>query len=355
MFKLKRRKTDVDYLGYIDCSIGPTVQGWVIKKGSTDAVCIKVICGDEVRIVQADMYRPDIHKKGLHSTGLCGFKVHFSRSNINVATVEVLQTINSLRKSRESYRRHKLFLIHLPKTAGTSFNTLVKRSLGEDDFLVHIEGQRDNWEHIVKKRYLAGHVNYDRYATFFKNKGYSSIVFFREPISQLVSHLNWVRHIHDIQETDFAKNHPDAVKNIAQQLSLIDYASVAELQRFVRKMPKSMYGLFDNMQVRFMAGVPSDRRVQDVDVQIALNNLRNIQMIGITEKFTDSIRYISSVTDLDLDANGPVVENKAPFTYGFDSSNSRLVDAVQPLIKYDIQLYQAALKYFEVQFSQIQR
>ena len=337
---------DADYRGFIDSAVGPEIRGWALKVGSDSPICVKITCGSEVKVVVADVYRQDLEKNGVHKTGLCGYKVSFSKNNFNVAKVEVLQEIRELERSRQYYTDRKILLIHLPKTAGTSLNSIMKKVLPDGDALDHIEGHIDKWNGINKRKFLSGHIQFDQYENYFKRHQYICAVLFREPISQLASHLNWVRHIEDVKDSAFAQKHPDVVKNIARTLSRLDYSNVQTMNRFARGLPKGMYGLFDNMQVRFMANVPGDRKVNKDDLDTAIRNLAHVQLPGLTENFNQFITFLKEVTGIKIHTNKVVHENKAKYTYGFDTQDNQLQKAVEPLIIFDNQLYDAAKTYF---------
>ncbi len=351
IFTLKRRRTDTEYIGFAESTVGPSVSGWIVKKDSLDPVCLKITCGDEIRVVQADLFRPDIQKRGLHGTGLCGFKVHFSRSNCNVAKVEVLQTVNKLRKARQYFKNERFFLIQMPRTGSSLFNSIVKNALDEQMFMDQIESSKNEWENMTNRQFLSGHIQFAGYSAFFKNKGYRCIVFFREPISQLTSHLNWIRSLQAVKSHDTNTKIPTSIQIVAKHLSQINILDVDELSGFVMGIPKNMYGLFDNVQVRFLANVPADRRVEEHDVRAAINNLREIDLIGLAEKFDDSVRYFSDVTEMTLDSYSVQKESLFTDTLGFDVKSRNLINALKPLSAFDDMLYEVASSYYESQVS----
>ena len=348
MFKQKRIKVEgnSEYLGYTDSRIGPYISGWVVNKASNEPVLVRVRCGDEVKYVEANIFRKDVAKQYPDLNSQCGFEVMFSKNNFSIPVVEIIEVKTRLRQKKAELGDKKLFLIHLPKTAGSSFNTIISNSVGASNVKFHIEGQEEQWEKFSNNRYLSGHVRFNKYESYFKPKGFGSAVFLRKPINQLVSHLNWVRHIYDVRDTEFANNHPEAVKKIALQLSVLDYTNPEVMEEFSKNIPKPMYGLFDNMQVRFLANVPGDRRVSPQDCRLAINNLAKIDLLGITEKFQTSIASISLSTGMDLNTHCDVHENQTKYTYGFNPLDVKLKQSIAPLIYFDNLLYKVGLKIF---------
>ena len=143
------------------------IRGWATRVGSDQPVTVKITCASEVKYVVADEFREDVKNAGIHPSGFCGFSANFDRLNVDIATVDIVQSVASLPKSQLSLKDKKLFLLHLPKTAGSSVNTIFSDIYGEDHALTHIESQRNQLELLASKKFLSGHLNFNCYKIIF--------------------------------------------------------------------------------------------------------------------------------------------------------------------------------------------
>lgn len=64
-----------DIIGYVDRVTSTEIVGWVRSKESLQKVELELKVGDTlIQTAKANLYRQDLKTKGLHPTGLCGFK-----------------------------------------------------------------------------------------------------------------------------------------------------------------------------------------------------------------------------------------------------------------------------------------
>jgi adenosyl cobinamide kinase/adenosyl cobinamide phosphate guanylyltransferase len=66
------------FLGNVDRATTQFVSGWAHVRGRKDHARVTILLDDKViATAVADRARPDVHKKGVHPTGFCGFRYEF--------------------------------------------------------------------------------------------------------------------------------------------------------------------------------------------------------------------------------------------------------------------------------------
>lgn len=350
--KQKEQLVNIDknnYIGRVDEMFLPLVRGWAGCKNSTEAHWVKITKGEECQVVLANKPRADVVKSGLLAFENCGFSASFSDNNISQAHIEILLPVSPVTHSQPSYINRKLFFLHIPKTAGSSVNDSLQKQLQKVPTYTHIEGIEERWQQLLDSRFLSGHITYPVYEKVFSTANFILAAFFREPYQHLVSHLNWVRHLSEPEKQDFLLEHPQVIQNISKRLSTLDFTSTDMWALFVKDMKPVQFGLFDNLQVRYLSDVQHGERVNEGHLQQALQRLKNIHLVGIAENFNDSMSLIHQAMGFDAPAEKGVRSNVNSFSYGTKSSEVEFQKAVEPLVKFDRILYQQALLQFEQQ------
>ncbi len=334
------------YKGYVDSSIGPVVRGWAIDTASSSPVTVRVTCGSEVQYVEASDYREDLLAVGQHPTGFCGYKVEFSEYNVDVATVEIIEKIKTLPASKMSFKNHQWFLLHLPRSAGSSFTRVMDKVLGDKNTENTIETKQDNLDAYIENQFVSGCVGYDFFVENFSAHNFVSLVFLRDPIKQLISHINWVRHLDDIKETDFAKNHPESVLKLASKLNAINFNDLKSVATHFSNLTPLETSLFNNMQTRYLADMYKGP-IQYQDYVKAKQNLSKIHFVGITEAFEKSVMKFSEHAGMDLSEHVSTQVNVNRYKDGLSPENNELALFLKPLIEYDQLIYDYGKTIFE--------
>lgn len=351
----KQVALDISKLGYFGCTdelMRPCVSGWIsYTDESINPVSLKITKGAEVRFVQADDIRNDVLKTGRVKTAMCGYSVSFSADNFECAVVEVLSPTGKLSKVTTNYKNRKIFFIHIPKAAGSSVNDLIS-SVIDGSYYTHIEGLRSSWNEIKDARFLSGHIRYNDYENNFSQHDYVVFAFLREPFSHLKSHMNWVRRLAEPELVNSRDSHSVIVHKIADDLATLDFSDVNNIECYVKRIKPIAYGLFDNCQVRYLSDVKPNERVSQKHLDQAINNMRHLHFVGISEYSKESQTQLLSFLGLEAKA-AETKSNVNSYDYGLNVNKKLIIDALNPLVKYDLQLYAEAKNIFSLQSQRI--
>jgi hypothetical protein len=182
-----------------------------------------------------------------------------------------------VRESSRSSRDSLLIFLHLPKTAGSTFNRILFRQyprqaifrVGDGTWNPTIDDLRElPDERKSALQLVVGHISFGIHEAFPKPSRY--IAFVRDPVARIVSHYRYVLRVRDHYLHD---------KVVSSGMSLRDYA---------------LSGLspeLDNGQVKMLVG-PDDKLVEGTtdDLELAKRHiLDHFALVGVTERFDESL------------------------------------------------------------------
>ncbi len=329
------------YRGLVEDHWGPLIRGWVTDAESGDPVTVVIQHDGEKSTVVADDFREDILRRGQHPDGRCGFSLYVGKMLRTPAVVSVKDGTVQLKSRRPLYAGKKLFFMHIAKTGGSSLNRVIAAGSAAGECVLHFEGIED-WSALRSKRWLSGHVSLPRFLSHFAEEEYVKFVLLRRPIDQLASHLSWVRQLLEPENADFARRHPEVVRKISKRLQRIDFSSPDQMARFAAELNMFERGLFDNCQCRYFTHCSSNSFFSADDYRSAAEGLKSFEIVGITEKLEDSVKRMFELTGARRPPSFSVTENKSRYDYGFNKNDPDLIEAVEPMIRFDNRLYAMA-------------
>jgi hypothetical protein len=173
-----------------------------------------------------------------------------------------------------------IIFVHIPKTAGSTLRSIIRKQYGEDHLLylralnsTDLNQQQPEVEEAQKERDIrgiSGHVMFGVHQ--FVDSAFQYVTILREPISRVISDYYYVLQTptHDLHETV-----------IANDYSLREYVTSGT----------TIYA--DNVQTRIVAGVGGDIPVGECTRDHLEQAKRNLQdhfsVVGLTEYFNESI------------------------------------------------------------------
>ena len=236
----------------------------------------------------------------------------------------------------------KFFFIHVAKTAGSSFNSFLERNFVGAS---HCEGFLNedatsflNMEHLKALDYVSGHLHFSLFERNFSKEEYFVLTFLREPIAQLISHINWVIRIYDIG-FDFFHSTPKEIQDMCLELR---QANLYDPDIFIFYLKKFDW-LFKNNQSKYF--VEDQDNLRSVDV---IETLTKLDMVGITEFYRRSLQEFVALTHLDAEIEIDFVNQNPEYRLGKDiCTNALISEFIQDYNSVDIEVYAHILHQYQ--------
>jgi len=232
--------------------------------------------------------------------------------------------------------KQKYFFVHIPKTAGTSFRTMLeaffpgkqlfparadrmqKASKGYPAWETYFEIEDEVRDQI---QLFAGHIPFTKAITVQPNL--KMLTFLRDPKERFISHVNYI--------------HQQRLKNNPKQ--------------HLEETYQELRGSIRNIHARYLADVPTDdliyfkqpRLIDDKALNQAKENLMKCDFFGISEQFTASVLLAEKAFGWRLGRIRRVNKTSSK-TYDLPSE---ITQGIEQATAYDQALYRFACEEFE--------
>ncbi len=342
------------------------LSGWCFQRFRPDRP-VRLHCRVGGRVVAettADRFREDLVALGIHSSGHCGFE--FTLANepgtddgqvfeiVVPGTMPALLRVSTrtqepvgLRRIADRFRSlwplrfrgRNIFFMHIPKTAGTSFNTLACSLLARDGVVAHLElTERSRYAQLQKQnRYLSGHLAVGVWKSCFDLNRADLLTIVREPYGHLHSHLNWLIETATRPADNYFKQRNPVIHDLGCRLAGLDFSEPAAVQRFVADLDDLGAAFLDNGQTRyFLDHQPS--RTGSTDLQLARRNLSLFRAIGLTEAYPLFVDRFLACYHLRRPPRKSVL-NRSVAPPLFDHTHPEFREVLAPLVELDRRLY----------------
>ncbi len=352
----------------IDTIEGNYISGWCFKRfNKQERVQLElhqngVVLGE----MTADIFREDLFELRIHPTGRCGFALVIenhtefsSRSALHLVekktgrllaeidndSIRLKQPARSLELckklfSKRSPNKPVVLFMHIPKTAGTSFNTIARSTFPKERAISHIEALAEEKHHDLQNHYhfISGHLRYKSFKNTFHGENTTLYTIVREPFSQLHSHLKWmIESSVERLENSLQVRNP-TMYNLGKKLSSIDFSRPQNIQSFIKDIDNIEAAIFDNLQTRYFLDYHVER-VSEKDIEQAIANTNYFQLIGLTERYSDFLRKFSELNGIKTPTQVRRL-NKSKSKDLFDVDDPLIKNALLPLVIYDLELYE---------------
>ena len=235
----------------------------------------------------------------------------------------------------DSSDRPPLLFLHLRKCGGTTLQKLIQSRFVRGEICwpyVFPEVLNLPRSEVAGKKYFRGHLPYDFVS--YPGPDLFKITFLREPTDRLVSFYYYVRRRE--QETFY---------ELANDLPLIDFYQnervIAEVSNEMTRQLGSRNSL-DHYRTYWQA--------KDYSLDLALERLRTIEVVGIAEKFWECVDYMTWVLDWP-----PIHHRSRDNVTGFRRNTSELsseeLDVLRGVSTQDEILYEKALELVEARLE----
>ncbi len=232
-----------------------------------------------------------------------------------------------------------VYFLHLRKTAGTSLMKMIKASSHTPD-VISVDGFRDYFNYAsshpktdIIGRMVRTHSYYGihlmNFNHFINKNQYTYMTVLRDPIERAISYYYYVK-----RHRPKKHEHPDSA--IANRFDLKD---------FYQHTNK------DNGQTKILSGAPSRLfdHCNSWILNLAKKNLASqFALVGITERFDETVNLINQTFDWQLDVNIPNAKVNPNRPKQNDLTEETL-SSLRYAHQFDIQLYEFAKELFEKQ------
>lgn len=171
--------------------------------------------------------------------------------------------------------------IHIPKTAGSSVNRTLRRSVGPGKDHVESMIRNQDFAGLTNNyRWISGHVTRAAFGKLLHGVDAKYFTFLREPTEQIVSHLRWQFAIFH-KGKEFFSAHPVKNQQIALEAMAIDFSNAEQVIEFMRKY----HQLFLNFQSKYIL---SDLQGEPT-VKSVLKAAEAFSLIGTTDNIYNTL------------------------------------------------------------------
>lgn len=341
---------------FIDVINNSRISGWCFNNDALDDASSLSFFGDEEKIgsVNACRYRQDLKNLKFHPSGNCGFEFTipeytdlYQYKHLSIHADEASDPLEVFEtKHIQSVLRGqlpKVFFMHIPKTAGTSFNAFSDTVFPKNSTAVHIESiDQDAYPALQsQKKYLAGHLPLREIKAHFDLLQFDLYTIIREPYSHLHSHLKWVKRIGQDPDADFFSSHSVETQKLALLLNHLDFSHEENVRALVDGICGNLTTLFDNHQTRYLLDYKR-KKVTFPDVQIARSELKHFKSIGITEQYQRFLDHFCETYGIVCSGQKGKL-NQSESSKLFDYHDQAIRSILRPLVEFDLLLYQNVL------------
>lgn len=337
------------------------IAGWIFHSCKrTSPLRLHFVSGSErIGTIVANQLRKDVQHHTIHPSGLCGFDFNFP-SGIDLRRNKTLDLYLDNRSrpfkrlstkslhAPDSKSLPPILFMHIPKTAGTSFNTFMRMHIQADGVENHIEQfPHDRYTILgMKKNYLAGHLPIGTLKHYFRLTKFDCFSMVRHPFHHLHSHLNWLRGIAANPRGEFFKQHNKTVQQLALKVRTLDFKNLAQVKNFVISLKAYELDFFDNCQTRYFLDY-RPVKVSQSDFQQTVENIALFKHIGLTEQYGRFRDCISALYNLPV-VSVPKKLNRAMFPRLYDPESSAFQEIFYPLVHADLLLYEYIRNRFQM-------
>ncbi len=248
-----------------------------------------------------------------------------------------------VRRKRECPQK-SMFLMHIPKTAGTSLIHLLANRFSADGCLFNADRPSRQTQDLNRFQFVSGHAGFEFLERFHVKP--IVVTFLRHPVDRALSSYFFQR---SFQPEEMRNNYTREGEDpncdwLTRSVRSCEQAHRLSLREFLFQEPDLAKRFFCNRQTGFLAG---NRNGEASDlVELADVNLARCEVVGLTERFEESVGLLCRELGWE-----PFVEIPRYNTTRKRIQVSELDDATREalfqLLGPDLALYESAQKLFE--------
>ena len=344
------------------------ISGWCFHRFQPGRpVRLECYQNEELRAeTEASLFREDLRNLGIHPTGKCGFEfvtdsqagfdleqpilirvkgkssvlADLSREKWIGPGTHIQSRFQRYRLKKKKMSRTAVFM-HIPKTAGTSFNTLAQTIFPKGTAINHIELIPQSKYRLLSEHYnyISGHLRLGTLQSSFDSELIDLYTILREPYGQLHSHLKWLIQTAANPEDRYFEMTNPVIYNLGVKLSRVEFSEKDSLSEFVRNLNSVEAAFVDNLQTRYFLDKQPEK-VHPDDVKSALANRSKFRLIGTTEEYDHFVTAFGEINGISIKASNDRMNISASAAL-FDFQNEEVRSVLLPLVHADLEIYRA--------------
>lgn len=257
-------------------------------------------------------------------------------------------------ESKGGILAQNLFLVHIPKTAGTTVNKLIKEALGDENTATHIES-RSNFLSTLdvdanSLKFISGHLRLPYVLDNIDTQHWFLFTILREPVQHLISHLKWVKALAFPDNARVFDNQSKTIQEVARRLGEISLNDVDKIGRLIREDFEEARQLFDNCQVRYLINYRKEL-IGPADMAAAIEALDCFNYVGLTERLSNACVILGDVILKEIDSSSMPILNQAKIKEEINLEDSIICNFYNEAVQWDVALYEAAKRKEECMFQ----
>ena len=264
-------------------------------------------------------------------------------------------TAKEITRNSQTLNQDPIYFFHIPKTAGTTFNTILKHHFPKEKIC-----EAHHWSQLIKipkERINEFDLYIGHFYSWLPNLITSNprwIVMFRDPVERALSHyahiLNDPAHYfhtkaHELGSLMAFMRDPE-MRHTVSNFQVRSLALDLDPLKTALTLTSNELQHFKLEQILETWPLPHDGETL---LQIARRRLEKFQFIGITECFKDSANLLCRIFNWPPQTNF-AAQNTNPKRIQWDDLTREEKITLLNLNKFDIALYQDALEIFKRQF-----
>jgi len=331
---------------HIDKDSGDSITGWVVLDNPSLVPRILISMPDQDDIeLAANQERPGLKNRGLHTTGMAGFRLNEKncRGIKSAAELAVREADSGIliyqRSDPERHLRKKLFFCQLqampqPRVQAALESRFAARYYGMERHGGETLSSVIDNEHNMSV-FMAGRPLMLRYQPALKERGFILATVLQDPLDELAERIMLCHALQARNTMSSMLDCPPDLEPLVAHLAAIDLRDEASYAAAMRSLNTPQREALANPYLRTLA-CDVDERPDRFHVSSALDNLAAMDVVGLRSRFDD---FKSMLRDaIGVDGLG----EEQPFDVpGTEEVVARLqsVREVRDLLALDIEFY----------------
>jgi hypothetical protein len=305
-------RTPKNMLFHIDEANETVVAGWVLPDNPSSIPIIQILApGSEPFEFEANVLRTDLRDKGLHETGMAGFRVDarvFPNFTAQIDQIEIRdRDTNVLIFRRFQPTQHlekKVFRFELQAMPDPRIESVIKNQFAlyyntihcypEDTFFGIINNQ------TAPSLYVSGRPSLQKYEQWFRERDFKIFTIVRSPYEELAERLIFAKFASSAQASSLVvADYLCGLEPLVELAKPIQFDQPETIKAAFAAVDEAPKRALTNPLVKALACLPDDNP-RGGHVEIALSKLAHMDVVGHRSRFSDFTSILAEVLGRDV-------------------------------------------------------